>query len=144
MEIWTNGTLTPEDALVEAAKILRKHLNPFVQYAEPGEELEADHLEPEPEEVPEEVSELAAKLDRPLNVLDLGVRPSNCLAAHKISTVRELVQLTEAELLKVRSFGRTSLREVKRKLSDLGLSLGMDVSNVPASPPKEPDDGGSD
>ena len=138
MEIWTNGTITPEDALVEAAKILRKHLNPFVQYAEPGAELEADRIEPEPEEISPEVSELAAKLDQPIGDLELGVRPSNCLSAAKIATLRQLVQLTEADLLNVRSFGRTSLREVKRKLADLGLSLGMDVSNVPTSTP-EPD-----
>ena len=144
IEIWTNGTVTPEDALVEAAKILRKHLNPFVQYAEPGEELEADSVEPEPEEISPEVSELVAKLGQPITDLDLGVRPSNCLEAAKITTLRGLVQLTEADLLKVRSFGRTSLREVKRKLSDLGLSLGMDVSDVPASTSETSEDGGTD
>jgi DNA-directed RNA polymerase subunit alpha len=140
MEIWTNGTIAPEDALVEAAKILRKHLNPFVQYGDMGPELEADRIEPEPEEVPPEVSELQKKLDQPISVLELGVRPSNCLSAAKIASLRQLVQLSEADLLKVRSFGRTSLREVKRKLSDLGLTLGMDLASMP--PPSEtPDEG---
>jgi DNA-directed RNA polymerase subunit alpha len=124
MEIWTNGTVSPELALVEAAKILRKHINPFVQYFELGEEtVTGEVVEEAPEAEVDE--ELEAKLNTPIQELELSVRASNCLESAKIETVRELVKLTEAELLKIRSFGKTSLREIKRKLADVGLSLGM-------------------
>ena len=127
MEIWTKGVIGPQDALVEAAKILRKHLNPFVQSAEPGEAVvsEASAAATEPTDVDEE---LQRKLAQPISALDLSVRASNCLESARIATVGELVQMGEADLLQVRSFGRTSLREVKRKLQDLGLSLGMNAS----------------
>jgi DNA-directed RNA polymerase subunit alpha len=125
LEIWTNGTVTPEMALVEAAKILRKHINPFVQYFGLGEETVAEQITPE--EVEEEVvdEELLKKLDMPIQELELSVRASNCLESVKVDTVGQLVEMEEAELLKIRSFGKTSLREVKRKLADIGLSLGM-------------------
>jgi DNA-directed RNA polymerase subunit alpha len=124
LEIWTNGTISPEMALVEAAKILRKHINPFVQYFELGEETVAGGV---PQEVPEKKvdEELEAKLNTPIQELELSVRASNCLESVKVETVRQLVQMTEADLLKIRSFGKTSLREIKRKLADIGLSLGM-------------------
>lgn len=124
MEIWTNGTVSPEMALVEAAKILRKHINPFVQYFEVGEETVAGEL---PAEEPEAAidEELEAKLNTPIQELELSVRASNCLESAKIETVRELVAMNEADLLKIRSFGKTSLREIKRKLADIGLSLGL-------------------
>ncbi len=123
LEIWTNGTVTPDIALVEAAKILRKHINPFVQYFELGKETVAEQV------VTEEISEqavdeeLAKKLDTPIVELELSVRAGNCFESEKIETVGQLVQKTEADLLKIRSFGKTSLREVKRKLADIGLSL---------------------
>lgn len=124
LEIWTNGTVSPEMALVEAAKILRKHINPFVQYFELGEETVAGGV---PQEEPEKKvdEELEAKLNTPIQELELSVRASNCLESVKVETVRQLVQMTEADLLKIRSFGKTSLREIKRKLADIGLSLGM-------------------
>ena len=124
LEIWTNGTVSPEMALVEAAKILRKHINPFVQYFELGEETVAGELPQEQPEV-EVDEELEAKLNTPIQELELSVRASNCLESAKIETVRQLVLMSEAELLKIRSFGKTSLREIKRKLADVGLSLGM-------------------
>jgi len=124
LEIWTNGTITPEMALVEAAKILRKHLNPFVQYFELGEQI----IESAPTEEREELdAELLKKLSMSVHELELGVRSNNCLEAAEIETVGQLVNISEAELLKIRSFGKTSLREVKRKLQDLDLSLGMNV-----------------
>ena len=132
LEIWTNGTITPEMALVEAAKILRKHVNPFVQYFELGEETTtasqiSDEAEPEEQTVNEE---LAQKLAMPIQELELSVRASNCLESAKTETVGQLVKMTEADLLKIRSFGKTSLREIKRKLADIGLSLGMtDIGN---------------
>jgi DNA-directed RNA polymerase subunit alpha len=125
MEIWTNGTVTPEMALVEAGKILRKHINPFVQFSEIGEEKVEENLTAEEVAAPGIDEELQAKLDMPVEELDLTVRSGNCLQSAKVATVRELVKMTEADLLKIRSFGKTSLREVKRKLADMGLSLGM-------------------
>lgn len=124
LEVWTNGTVTPEMALVEAAKILRKHINPFVQYAELGEETVADKITEEA--IEEAVDEtITQRLNMPVQELELSVRASNCLESAKIETVGQLVAMTEADLLKIRSFGKTSLMEVKRKISDLGLSLGM-------------------
>ena len=125
LEVWTNGTVTPEMALVEAAKILRKHINPFIQYFELGEETIAEEITVE--EVLEEGvdEELLKKLDIPLRELELSVRAGNCLESVKVETVGQLVEMTEADLLKIRSFGKTSLREIKRKLADIGLSLGM-------------------
>jgi DNA-directed RNA polymerase subunit alpha len=125
LEIWTDGTISPEMAVVEAGKILRKCINPFVQYSELGEGTVAEEVTEEVVEQEEIDEELAAKLNTPLSELELSVRANNCLESVKMETVGELVKMTEAELLKIRSFGRTSLREVKRKLADMGLSLGM-------------------
>jgi DNA-directed RNA polymerase subunit alpha len=126
LEIWTDGTITPEMALVEAAKILRKHVNPFVQYFELGQDtVAASQLVAEEMEEPAVNEELAQKLSMPIQELELSVRASNCLESAKIETVGQLVKMTEADLLKIRSFGKTSLREIKRKLADIGLSLGM-------------------
>ena len=142
LEIWTNGTLSPEMALVEASKILRKHLNPFVQYFELGSDTaseeaingmrDANRAQMDPE--------LEQKLNMTVQELDLSVRANNCLESAKIGLVRDLVKKTDADLLKVRSFGKTSLREVKRKLADMGLSLGMDLDNVAANAATMPDD----
>lgn len=123
MEVWTDGTVTPEMAMVEAAKILRKHLNPFVQYFELGQERVSD----EAAAAAGVDEELIRKLNMPLADLDLSVRASNCLESARIDTVAQLVQYNDQELLKLRSFGRTSLREVKRKLMDLDLELGMEL-----------------
>jgi DNA-directed RNA polymerase subunit alpha len=125
LEVWTDGTVTPEMAMVEAAKILRKYINPFVQYAQLGEETVEDEVQSEEVETTGIDEELAAKLAMSIESLDLTVRSDNCLEANNIRTVGELVKMTEADLLKIRSFGKTSLREIRRKLSDLGLSLGM-------------------
>ncbi len=138
MEVWTKGTTTPEDALVEAAKILRKHLNPFVQYYELGEQMVAGDSMPEPTALPGD-DELRQKLERPLASLDLSVRASNCLEAAKVTTIGELVRFNEDELLQLRSFGKTSLIEVKEKLAEQGLSLGLSVeqtagAGLPAGP----------
>lgn len=126
LEIWTNGTITPEMALVESAKILRKHVNPFVQYFELGETtVAASQIAEEETEEQAVDEELSQKLNMPIQELELSVRASNCLESAKIQTVGELVRMTEGDLLKIRSFGKTSLREIKRKLADIGLSLGM-------------------
>ena len=134
LEIWTNGSIGPEMALVEAAKILRKHLNPFVQYFELGQDTASDEAMAALRDASRAGMvdpDLQQKLDMSIQELDLSVRANNCLESAKIATVRELVKKTDSDLLKVRSFGKTSLREVKRKLADLGLSLGMDLDNMP-------------
>jgi len=131
LEVWTNGVITPEMSLVEAARILRKHFNPFIYYGEPGEPAVIEPGEAvEAAAEKEYVSELERKLAMTVESLDLSVRASNCLASQKISTIGDLVKMSDDELLKVRSFGKTSLREVKRKLADLGLSLGMDLEGT--------------
>jgi len=121
LDVWTDGTATPEMALVEAAKILRKHLNPFVQYFELG----SDRVSAEASRTATIDQDLIRKFDMSIADLDLSVRASNCIESAQVRSVGDLVQRTEDELLGVRSFGKTSLREVKRKLEDLGLTLGM-------------------
>jgi DNA-directed RNA polymerase subunit alpha len=127
IEIWTNGTITPELALVEAAKILRKHLNPFIQYSELGPELP---IEDRPESVATTTvdAELERKLNMSLAELELSVRATNCLESEGITTVRDLVIRNDEELLEVRNFGETTLKEVKGKLAERGLQLGMKLS----------------
>jgi DNA-directed RNA polymerase subunit alpha len=131
MEITTNGSITPEMALVESAKILRKHLNPFVQYSELGAKVHSEArvaaaagMDPVTE----------AKLSMSLAELSLSVRASNCLESENINTVRDLVTRTEDQLLEVRNFGETTLNEVREKLADIGLRLGMRLPSTPASP----------
>ena len=128
LEIWTNGTITPDMALVEAAKILRKHLNPFVTYREPGPELPPDRgLQGMAEATgysPLDL-ELEEKLGRSLAELNLSVRATNCLESEGINTVRDLVGRTDDQLLQVRNFGETTLQEVKDRLLAIGLRLGM-------------------
>jgi len=125
LEIWTNGTITPEMALVEAGKILRKHVNPFIQYFELGEKTVPEQIVEEGMSTGAIDEELAKKLNTPIQELELSVRASNCLESAKVKTIGQLVEMTDADLLKIRSFGKTSLREIKRKLADIGLSLGM-------------------
>ncbi len=147
LEIWTNGTISPEMALVEASKILRKHLNPFVQYFELGSDTASDDAIQSMRDASKATMdpELEQKLSMTVQELDLSVRANNCLESAKIGTVRDLVKKTDGELLKVRSFGKTSLREVKRKLADLGLSLGMDLdSPMPQAAAIMPDDDDDD
>jgi len=123
LDVWTNGTITPDMALVEASKILRKHLNPFVQFDELGDSLVSDEVA----DANAQDDEIIRKLRMPVSELDLSVRASNCLETAKIRSVGELVQRSEDDLLAVRSFGRTSLKEVKEELEKLGLHLGYPV-----------------
>ncbi|MEW6743002.1 MAG: DNA-directed RNA polymerase subunit alpha [Planctomycetota bacterium] len=128
LEVWTNGTVSPEVALVEASRIYRKHLNPLVNYTSLSLDIPVEEETPEPlSECPAEIH-VRDLLCRPIEELDLSVRAKNCLDSENIATVGDLVRRTEAELLKVRNFGRTSLKEIKKKLMDLNLSLGMDVA----------------
>jgi DNA-directed RNA polymerase subunit alpha len=126
MEIWTNGTITPQMAIVEGAKILRKHLNPFIQYNEPGPEIAVDDRQEPAVVTGDSVDhELERKLNMSLAELELSVRATNCLESEGITTVRDLVIRTDEELLEVRNFGETTLKEVKQKLIERGLQLGM-------------------
>lgn len=139
LEVWTNGTVSPENAVVEAAKILRKHLNPFVQYFEMGTDLANDEAVSTLREAarPTIDPEIEQKLNMTVQELDLSVRANNCLESARIQSVRDLVLRGENDLLKVRSFGKTSLREVKRRLQDLGLHLGMtedELANISRAP----------
>jgi DNA-directed RNA polymerase subunit alpha len=146
LEIWTNGTLTPEMALVEASKILRKHLSPFVQYFELGSDVANEEAINTLRDANKALidPELQQKLNMSIQELDLSVRANNCLESAKIASVRDLVKKTDSDLLKVRSFGKTSLREVKRKLADMGLSLGMDLDAAQVQAATMGDDDGDE
>ncbi|RLS45180.1 MAG: DNA-directed RNA polymerase subunit alpha [Planctomycetota bacterium] len=123
MEIWTNGTVTPEMALVEAAKILRKHLNPFVGYTKPGLGVPL----PGAASVFAVEAPLESRLSMLVSDLRLSLRANNCLHEAGIETLRDLVARSRDELLEVRNFGETTLQEIEEKLRENGLQLGMDV-----------------
>ncbi|MDR4505302.1 MAG: DNA-directed RNA polymerase subunit alpha [Candidatus Scalindua sp.] len=130
IEIWTNGSILPEMALVESTKILRKHLNPFIHYFELGRELpQAGEKLLEITEAPEEVEisdeGVDQKLSIPVTELDLSVRAANCLEMANIKTIGEIVGKREDELLELKNFGKTTLNEIKKKLTQIGLSFKM-------------------
>lgn len=126
LEIWTDGSVTPNMGLVEAAKILRKHLNPFVQYSELGPQV---HSQPRSSGGLD--AALEAKLNKPIPDLRLSVRAQNCMDSGHISTVRDLVQHTEDQLMEIRNFGETTLVEIRQVLDEIGLHLGMKVPEAP-------------
>lgn len=147
LEVWTDGSVTPESALVEAAKIYRKHLNPFVHYLQPAGSIMATE-DQDPMEVRVQRPDESSVLDQPVTALDLSVRARNCLDAENIRSLRQLVGMTEADLLELRNFGQTSLNEVVKKLAGLGLVLSgpqspvIEVSSsVDESPRGEPSSG---
>jgi DNA-directed RNA polymerase subunit alpha len=122
LEVWTNGSVRPQDAVAYAAKILKDQLSIFINFEEE-----------------EEASTLTASDDEPLNEnlfrsveeLELSVRSANCLQNANIHLIGELVQKTEADMLKTKNFGRKSLKEIKEILADMGLSLGMKIDSWP-------------
>ncbi len=120
MEVWTDGRVTPDEALTMSAAILRHHLDVFVSYDKDLVEFEESE-----QKVDAERDELKKKLGMSVNEIELSVRAANCLNNANITTVGELAQKTEAEMLKYRNFGKKSLNEIKAKLQELGLSLGM-------------------
>lgn len=120
LDIWTDGRITPHDALVQASAILRHHLDVFVNYDD--SQVEFDQA---PESQSEENAELKKLLNMSVNEIELSVRAANCLNNANITTVGQLAMKTEAEMLKYRNFGKKSLNEIKDKLQELGLSLGM-------------------
>jgi DNA-directed RNA polymerase subunit alpha len=132
IEIWTDGRLTPDDALTMSAAILRHHLDVFVSYDKDLIEFEASE-----KQIDIEKEELRKKLNISVNEIELSVRAANCLNNANITTVGELAQKTEAEMLKYRNFGKKSLNEIKQKIIDMGLSLGMTFDADLLNPPKE-------
>ena len=175
MELWTDGTITPEMALVEASKIYRKHLNPFIQFFDVGKELLFESSSSSgmptfgggsmgsssmggglgasmgggpatsPMTIPTmsnpvaapmgggatgDAGEIRRKLELPIAHMDLSVRASNCLEAEGLQTIGDLVRRSQEEVMAFKNFGRTSLKEITRKLDELGLSLGMDVDSI--------------
>ena len=123
LEVWTDGTVTPEDAVSFAAKILKDHLLLWMSFdVEPEEEIE--------EVIDEEQMRLIEVLNHSVEELELSVRSSNCLRDAGIRTLGDLVQKTEAEMLKYRNFGRKSLQELVDILADMGLHFGMDVEAI--------------
>jgi DNA-directed RNA polymerase subunit alpha len=130
IELWTDGRLTPDDALTMSAAILRHHLDIFVSYDKDLIEFEACE-----KQIDIEKEELRKKLNISVNEIELSVRAANCLNNANITTVGELAQKTEAEMLKYRNFGKKSLNEIKAKIQEMGLALGMtfeaDVLNPP-------------
>jgi len=121
LEIWTNSTIKPSDALAYAAKIITDHLKLFITFDE-------DFVEIDDESVDEEKVRIANLLDMPVDEMELSVRSSNCLKAAGIKRIRDLVTRTEADMLKYRNFGRKSLSELSEVLTSMGLSFGLDVS----------------
>jgi len=119
MELWTNGGITPEDAVAHAAKIVKDHMQIFINFDE----------EPEPvqPQVDEKKQKMLANMAKCVEELELSVRSYNCLKNANIQTIAELVQKTDGEMLKTRNFGRKSLNEIKEILEDMGLHLGMRV-----------------
>jgi DNA-directed RNA polymerase subunit alpha len=117
LDVWTNGCIAPQDAIAQAAKIVKDHMFIFINFEEQPEEEE--------EEVDREAERMYENLKRSVEELELSVRSYNCLKNADIKTIGELVQKTEAEMLKTKNFGRKSLNEIKEILSEMGLSFGM-------------------
>jgi DNA-directed RNA polymerase subunit alpha len=132
LEVWTNGAVSPQDSIGYAAKLLKDHMSIFINF----------------EEVPEQSEEVSERgldkmnevLNRSVEELELSVRSYNCLKNANIQTIGELVQKTEAEMLRTKNFGRKSLNEIKEILANMGLSLGMriDAHGRLVAPPAQP------
>ncbi len=121
MEVWTDGSVTPEDSVAYAAKILKEQMNPFINF---DEDIEPEHDEKEHEGTDKTFNE---NLYRSVDELELSVRSSNCLKNAQILKIYQLVQKTDNEMLKTKNFGRKSLNEIKEVLTSMDLSLGMDL-----------------
>jgi DNA-directed RNA polymerase subunit alpha len=130
LEVWTDGTISPHLALVEAAKIYRKHLNPFVLFdpASGALPMAGDPARSEFNQKNRQTDELKRLLERPIADLELSVRARNCLDSANLQTLRDLVILSEAEVMKLKNLGKTSLTEIKNRLAERGLALGMSVN----------------
>jgi DNA-directed RNA polymerase subunit alpha len=122
VEIWTDGRIKPEDALAHAAKLLKDHLQIFINFEEEPEEAIS--------EVDSEKEKMRELMGRSVDELELSVRSSNCLKNANIKSIGDLVQKSESEMLKYRNFGRKSLNEIKEILTEMGLSLGMKIEGA--------------
>ncbi|MBN2125346.1 MAG: DNA-directed RNA polymerase subunit alpha [Deltaproteobacteria bacterium] len=132
LEVWTDGSVSPDDAVAYAAKILKEQMGPFINFEE--------EPEPEEEDQEEEEEKLNQNLFRPVSELELSVRSANCLKNANITLIGELVQKSESEMLKTKNFGRKSLNEIKAILEEMGLSLGMKLDNFPPLKPADDED----
>jgi DNA-directed RNA polymerase subunit alpha len=132
LEIWTDGRLSPDDALTQASAILQHHLDVFVGYDKDAVEFEEAETKQD-----DEKSKLKKLLNMSVNEIELSVRAANCLNNANITTVGQLAMKTEAEMLKYRNFGKKSLNEIKEKLAALGLTLGMNIDASLLEAPKE-------
>ena len=135
LEIWTDGTAIPQDALAFAAKILKEQVTPFINF----EEEEEEEVEKEDKEEEEKINE---NLFRSVSELELSVRSSNCLKNANIKHIYELVQKTESEMLKTKNFGRKSLNEIKGILDEMDLQFGMELEDFPFPQQEEEEEGG--
>ena len=137
LEVWTNGAISPPDAVGLASKLLKDHMTIFINFEEEPETQETALPAVSAARVPLTPNE---NLDRSVEELELSVRSYNCLKNANITTIRELVQKTESEMLKTKNFGRKSLNEIKEILGTMGLSLGMrfDEKGTPLAPIEEP------
>jgi len=126
LEVWTDGSVVPEDAVAYAAKILKEQISIFINFDE--------EPEPEPEEPEEKEEPINENLYRSVEELELSVRSANCLKNANIGYIGELVQRTEQEMLKTKNFGRKSLNEIKEVLGEMGLALGMKLEGF--TPPE--------
>jgi DNA-directed RNA polymerase subunit alpha len=134
LEVWTNGAVSPRDAVGLAAKLMKDHLSIFINLEDD------DEAEGTPVEISEQDREQwYEKLNKSVDEMELSVRSYNCLKNANIRTIGELVQKTEAEMLKTKNFGRKSLNEIKEILAGMGLSLGMKLDNWPQ--PQQPQQG---
>jgi DNA-directed RNA polymerase subunit alpha len=131
LEVWTNGAVSPQDAIGYAAKLLKDHMAIFINFEEVPEQAE---------EVSERgLDKMSEVLNRSVEELELSVRSYNCLKNANIQTIGELVQKTEAEMLRTKNFGRKSLNEIKEILANMGLALGMRIDQhgrLVAPPPQ--------
>ena len=128
LEVWTDGSILPSDAVAMAAKILRDHFSLFIHFEEPHRARGVE------EDVDEEIVKVRKMLEKSVEELELSVRSSNCLRAAEIKTIGDLVQKSEPEMLKYRNFGRKSLKEIQDILGEMGLGFGMDVSQYYENP----------
>lgn len=131
LEVWTDGSILPHDAVAMAAKILRDHFSLLINFEEEPVQEEEQSVDPE-------VDRVRKQLEKSVEELELSVRSSNCLRAAEIKTIGDLVQKGEPEMLKFRNFGRKSLKEIQDILGEMGLHFGMDISRFyePKTPAK--------
>jgi DNA-directed RNA polymerase subunit alpha len=124
LEIWTDGSISPEDAMSAAALIVRGHLDIFINV----KDMEETIAQPVAQEA---ITEINKNLLRSVNELELSVRAANCLKNANIRTIADLVQKTEADMLRTKNFGKKSLNEIKEILTEMGLGLGMKLDHLP-------------